>query len=176
MTAGIKSYVSYTAKLKDKYFTAAEKAKYDSLYKAGKYESAEFQDLLMNKLYTQAICRIPVEKWPEPLMRAFKKSNEKIYIQMQGVDEFHVTGNFKNWEMWDRLHNITIPTLVIGGMNDEMGPDDMKREGQLIPNSRTYLCPNGSHLSMYDDQQNYFTNLLSFLKDVDGGKFAADKK
>ena len=176
MTAGIKSYVAYTAKLKDKYFTTAEKAKYDSLYKAGKYASSEFQDLLMNKLYTQAICRIPVEKWPEPLMRAFKKSNEKIYIQMQGVDEFHVTGNFKNWEMWDRLHNITIPTLVIGGMNDEMGPDDMKREGQLIPNSRTYLCPKGSHLSMYDDQQNYFTNLLSFLKDVDGGKFVADKK
>lgn len=176
MTAGIKSYVGYTAKLKDKFFTASEKAKYDSLDKAKKYDSEEFQNLLMNKLYTHVICQLPVEDWPEPLMRAFKKANAPIYIQMQGVDEFHVTGNFRNWEMWDRLPNIKVPTLVIGGMNDEMNPEDMKKEGKLIPNSRTYLCPKGAHMAMYDDQQNYFTNLVAFLKDVDGGKFVADKK
>ena len=44
---------------------------------------------------------------------------------------------------------------------------DMKREGQLISNNRTYLYPNGSHLNMYDDQENYFTNLIAFLKDVE---------
>ena len=140
------------------------------------YESPEYQGLLMNKLYSQVVCRIPVENWPAPLLVAFKKANNTIYNQMQGVDEFHVTGNFKNWEMWDRLPNIKVPTLVIGGMYDEMNPDDMKREGKLIPNSRTYLCPNGSHLSMYDDQQNYFTHLISFLKDVESNQFTADKK
>ncbi len=78
--------------------------------------------------------------------------------------------------MWDRLPNIKVPTLVIGGMNDEMNPEDIRKEGQLIPKSRTYLCPNGSHMSMYDDQQNYFSSLVGFLKDVDNGKFIADKK
>ena len=29
---------------------------------------------------------------------------------------------------------------------------------------------------MYDDQQNYFTNLVTILKNVDGNKFTADKK
>jgi proline iminopeptidase len=176
MTAGMKSYVSYSAQLKQKLFTQQDIKTYDSLDKLKLYESPLYQDLLMNKLYTKVLCRIPVENWPEPLMRAFKKANHSIYIQMQGVDEFHVTGNFKDWEMWDRLPNIKVPTLIIGGMNDEMNPDDMKKEGQLIPNSRTYLCPNGSHLSMYDDQQNYFTNLIAFLKDVDTNKFTADKK
>jgi proline iminopeptidase len=176
MTAGIKSYTSYTAILKNKFFTEAEQVKYDSLYKLGKYNSPEFQDMVMNKLYTHVICQLPVDQWPEPLMRAFKKANDAIYIQMQGVDEFHVTGNFKNWEMWDRLHNITVPTFVIAGMNDEMNPADIRREGRLIPNSRTYLCPHGSHMSMYDDQQNYFNNLIAFLKDVDSDKFVADKK
>lgn len=52
--------------------------------------------------------------------------------------------------MWDRLSNIKVPTLVIGGIYDEMNPEDIRKEGELIPNSRTYLCPNGSHLSMYD--------------------------
>ena len=75
-----------------------------------------------------------------------------------------------------QVYRIKVPTLVIGGMNDEMNPEDMKREGKLIPNSRTHLCPNGSHLSMYDDQQNYFNNLIGFLKDVDTNKFTADKK
>ena len=176
MTASSKSYVTYTAKLKEQILSPQDRATYDSLDKLKAYNSPEFQNLMMNKLYTQVVCRIPVERWPEPLMRAFKKANQTIYIQMQGVDEFHVTGNFKDWDMWDRLPNIKVPTLVIGGMYDEMNPDDIKKEGKLIPNSRTYICPNGSHLSMYDDQQNYFTNLIAFWKDVESNKFIADKK
>lgn len=175
MTAGIKSYVTYAEKLKAKFLDAKDIAKYDSLDKLKLYESPEYQNLLMDKLYTNVVCRFPVENWPEPLFRIFKKANHSIYIQMQGVDEFHVTGNLKNWEMWDRLHNITVPVLVIGGRNDEMNPDDIKKEGQLIPHSRTYLCPNGSHLSMYDDQLNYFNQLVKFLKDVDSNSFKDDK-
>lgn len=176
MTAGVKEYVAYSEQLKKKFFGTEDMKTYDSLDKLQKYDAPQYQELLMNKLYTHVICQLPVEQWPEPLMRAFKKANQSIYIQMQGVDEFHVTGNFKNWEMWDRLSNIKIPTLVLGGMNDEMNPEDMKREGQLIPNSRTYLCPGGSHMAMYDDQRNYFTNLIAFLKDVEEGRFVADKK
>ncbi|OMP76198.1 MULTISPECIES: proline iminopeptidase-family hydrolase [unclassified Chitinophaga] len=176
MTAGMIDYTTYTKQLKEQFFTARDLAVYDSLDKLEKYDSPEYNDLLMNKLYTQAICRLPVESWPEPLLRAFKKANHTIYIQMQGVDEFHVTGNFKNWEFWDKLPDIKTPVMVLGGMHDEMSPEGMKREAQLLPNSRLYLCPNGSHMSMYDDQQRYFTNLVGFLKDVDGGKFVADKK
>lgn len=176
MTAGMKSYTSYSEQLKQKLFTPQDIKTYDSLDKLKQYDSPQYQELLMDKLYTKVVCRIPIADWPEPLMRAFKKANHTIYIQMQGVDEFHVTGNFKDWEMWDRLPNIKVPTLVLGGMYDEMNPEDMKREGKLIPDSRTYLCPNGSHLSMYDDQQNYFTHLIQFLKDVDENKFVADKK
>lgn len=176
MTAGIKSYLPYAEELKKKFLNKQEMDLYDSLDKLKLYASPEYQNLLMSKLYVHTVCQMPLENWPEPLMRAFKKANQSIYIQMQGVDEFHVTGNFKNWEMWDRLPSIKVPTLVIGGMQDEMNPDDMKKEGKLIPNSRTYLCPNGSHMSMYDDQQNYFSNLIGFLKDVETDKFIADKK
>ena len=174
MTAGIKSYVAYTAKLKQELFTPQEIKKYDSLDKLQQYDSPEYQGLLMGKLYANVACRL--DPWPEPLMRAFKKANTSIYIQMQGVDEFHVTGNFKNWEMWDRLPNIKVPALVIGGEKDEMNPEDMRKEGKLIPNSRTYLCPSGSHLSMYDNQQDYFNNLIGFLKDVEENKFKPDPK
>jgi proline iminopeptidase len=176
MTAGMKSFLSYSQKQKNEFLTKPELATFDSLDRLKLYDSPEYQGLLITKLYTRNICRIPVENWPEPMMRSFKKANHSIYVQMQGVDEFHVTGNFKDWEMWDRLPNITVPTLVIGGMKDEMNPDDIKKEGQLLPNSRTYLCPDGSHMSMYDDQQNYFKSLITFLKDVEDNKFTLDKK
>jgi proline iminopeptidase len=176
MTAGMKDFVSYVTQLKQQIFTERELALYDSLDKLKQYNSPQYTELLMNKLYTQVLCRLPMEKWPEPLLRAFKKVNTVVYQQMQGVDEFHVTGNFKDWEFWDRLPDIKIPILVLGGMKDEMNPESLKKEGQLLPDGRTYLCPNGSHMAMYDDQQNYFTNMIAFLKEVDNGSFTADKK
>ncbi len=174
MTAGTQSYLAYANQVKQKFFPPDVMKTFDSLDNLKKYDAPEYQEILMKNLYSHVICQL--DPWPEPLMRVLKKANMAIYAQMQGVDEFHVTGNLKNWEMWDRLKNITIPTLVLGGMNDEMNPEDMKREGKLIPNSRTYLCPKGSHFAMYDDQQNYFNNLVAFLKDVDGGQFKADPK
>jgi len=174
MTASIQSYLPYAETLKQKFFSKEDLQKFDSLDKLHKYDDPEYQTLLMNDLYTHTICQL--NPWPEPLMRAFVKANTNIYIQMQGVDEFHVTGNFKDWDMFPSLKNITVPTLVIGGMNDEMNPEDMKKEGSLIPNSRTYLCPKGSHMSMYDDQQNYFRELIRFIKETDENKFVADKK
>jgi proline iminopeptidase len=176
MTAGIKSYLPYAEKLKKQFLSARDIEVYDSLDKLKLYNSAAYQDLLMSRLYTHTICQLPVDQWPEPLMRAFKKENSAIYIQMQGVDEFHITGNFKNWEFWDSLPGIKVPVLVIGGMFDEMNPEDLKKEGHLLPNSRTYLCPNGSHMSMYDDQINYFSNLIAYLKDVENGQFVPDRK
>jgi proline iminopeptidase len=176
MTASAKSYVTNTAKLKTEILTGKDIATYDSLDKLKAYDKPEYQNLLLTKLYTRVLCRLPLEQWPEPLTRAFRLVNNNIYVQMQGVDEFHITGNIKNWDMWDRLPNIEVPTLVLGARYDEMSVEDMRREGHLIPNSRTYICQNGSHLSMYDDQQNYFTSIIDFLKDVENNKFVPDKK
>jgi len=176
MTAGMKDFTSYIGVLKERIFTPKEKLLYDSLDREKAYTSPQYTDLLMNKLYTRVFCRMPLEQWPEPILRAFRKINTTIYVQMQGVDEFHVTGNFSNWEFWDKLPNIKVPALVLGAVNDEMNPAGIKREGALIPNSRTYLCPNGGHMAMYDDQEHYFQALIAFLKDVESGSFRADPK
>ena len=98
------------------------------------------------------------------MTRSFRLMNEKIYEQMQGKSEFLVTGNLKNWERWDRLHEIKTRALTIGAKYDEMDPDDMKRMAALMPNARFAYCPNGSHLCMWDDQAVYFRHLLAFLK------------
>jgi proline iminopeptidase len=34
---------------------------------------------------------------------------------------------------------------------------------QQLPLGRYLFCPEGSHLSMYDDQRRYFSGLVDFL-------------
>jgi proline iminopeptidase len=47
----------------------------------------------------------------------------------------------------------------------------MKWMSTQVKKGRYLYCPNGSHLSMWDDQEHYFSGLIQFIKDVDGGKF-----
>ena len=59
-------------------------------------------------------------------------------------------------------------TLRCVGVHDTMDPEHMKWMSTQVQNGRFLLCPNGSHMSMYDDQVNYFPGLIQFIKDVDG--------
>jgi len=52
-----------------------------------------------------------------------------------------------------------------------MDPKHLEWMSQEVKNGRYLLCPDGSHLPMYDDQQVYFDGLLRFLQDVNEGAF-----
>jgi proline iminopeptidase len=91
-------------------------------------------------------------------------ANQQVYNHMQGKSEFVVTGTFKNWERWADLHRIMVKTLVLGAEYDTMAPDDLRRMAELMPNATAAICPNGSHLAMWDDQENYFAFLMEFLR------------
>jgi proline iminopeptidase len=40
-----------------------------------------------------------------------------------------------------------------------------------VQKGRYLLCPNGSHMAMYDDQKVYVDGLIRFVRDVDAGLF-----
>jgi proline iminopeptidase len=40
----------------------------------------------------------------------------------------------------------------------------MKWMSMQFPKGEFELCPNGGHMSMWDDQEHYFPGLLAFLK------------
>jgi proline iminopeptidase len=164
MAAGTKSYLKRTAELKQKLLPAAKLARFNALETKHSYDSPEYQKILMEDLYSKMICRI--QPWPEPVERSFRHLNEKIYAQIQGKSEFEVTGSMKDWERWDRLHEIKVKALTIGAKYDEMDPRDMQKMATLMPNASSFICENGSHLCMWDDQAVYFKNLLQFLKTV----------
>lgn len=127
----------------------------------GDYDAPEYQEVLMREVYARHVCRL--DPWPEPVQRAFRMMNAKIYNIMQGPDEFNITGNFRDWDIWARLPGIRTPTLLIGARHDEMDPAQIERMGRLIPGARVFICPAGSHMAMYDDQAAYFGALLEFL-------------
>lgn len=138
--------------------------------KKGDFENPKYMELLMPNFYAKHICRMPVEQWPEPVTRSFAKMNHSLYVTMQGPSEFGIGGNLINWDVSKQLPQIKTPTLTIGGTHDTMDPEHMKWMSTQVQKGRFLLCPNGSHMDMYDDQAHYFPGLIQFIKDVDGGK------
>jgi len=166
MTAGIPAYEAYAQELLAE-LSEEDRKTLAKFAAEGKFDAPEYQAIMMGKVYAQHLIRL--DPWPEPVARAFKKFNEKIYNTMQGPNEFVITGNFKNWDRWADLPKIKVPTLIIAGGKGTMNPEDIRRMGKLIPRSRVVIT-NGSHLEMYDDQETYFRELVKFIKDIEAGK------
>lgn len=137
------------------------------------FENPRYMELLMQHHYTEHVLRAPMEEWPEPVIRSLNHVNPEVYIYMQGYSEFGITGDatLKDWDRTEEISSITVPTLVIGGTHDTMDPDHMEWMSEQMPNSRFLLCPDGSHLSQYDDQKTYMEGLIRFTKDVNEGIF-----
>ena len=137
------------------------------------FENPRYNELLFEHHYTEHILRMPLNEWPEAINRTFKHINPNIYVYMQGYSEFGISGDatLKNWDVKAELPKISVPTLTIGSKHDSMDPKHMEWMATQVQNGRFLYCPNGSHLSQYDDQKVYFEGLLKFIKDVDGGVF-----
>lgn len=135
------------------------------------FDNPRYSELLYKHFYTQHILRRPMEEWPDPVNRMFAKLNATIYTMMQGPSEFGIAGNLEKWDFTPNLPKIKVPTLIIGATNDTMDPAHMKMVSEKVQKGRFLLCPNGSHCSMWDDQEHYFPGLIGFIKDVDAGKF-----
>ena len=168
MMSSIPEYSKYQATLHAK----MPKAAVDSIkmYEANQqYTDPNYQRLLMSEYYTKHICRL--DPWPEAVNRSVKHLNYSIYLMMQGPSEFSVSGRLLNWDRSKDLPKITVPTLTVGATNDTMDPEHMKWMSTQVKKGRFLLCPEGSHMCMWDDQKNFFPGVTKFILDVDQGKF-----
>jgi proline iminopeptidase len=128
------------------------------------FTNPRYMELLTPHYYNQHICRI---SWPEPMNRAFGRLNSSLYVTMQGPSEFGVSGKLTSWDRKKDLPKLTIPTLTIGAKYDTMDPKHMQWMATQVQNGTYLFCPNGSHMSMYDDQLVYMNGLVSFLKKLE---------
>lgn len=164
------AYDRYAEEVLAKQMDPVVLAEIKSIEAKGDFSNPRYMELLMPHFYNRHICRIPLDDWPDPLKRALNKINPVIYVGMQGPSEFGISGKLEKWDVTARLPEIKVPTLVIGATHDTMDPAHMQWVAQQVAKGRFLLCPDGSHMCMWDDQSHYFPGLISFLKEVDQGK------
>ncbi len=140
-----------------------------ALEAAGKYTDPRYEELLL-PYYEQHVLRLPAAQWPEPVQRAFSKTNKAVYVPMQGPSEMGASGILLEWDRTADLKKIPVPTLVIGAEHDTMDPKYMQMMSRQFPRGDYLYLPNGSHMAMYDDQQVYFAGLIAWLRKVDAAR------
>jgi proline iminopeptidase len=127
------------------------------------FSNPKYMELLYPNFYMEHILRMPLEAWPEPVNRSFAKMNQSLYVSMQGPSEFGISGKLEKWDVKASLKNITVPTLVVGAKHDTMDPSHMEWISKEVKKGSYLFCPNGSHMSLYDDQEIFMNGLISFL-------------
>ncbi len=157
-------YDSYAENVLSKMMDSAVLEEIRSIEARGDFENPRYMELLMPNFYVKHIMKIPMEEWPDGVLRAFNKLNQTIYVMMQGPSEFGISGKLEKWDITTKLPDILVPTLVIGAQDDTMDPEHMKWVSTQVKNGTFLLCPKGSHMAMWDDQEHYFPGLISWLK------------
>ena len=172
MVPSIPDYINYATKVLGPELGEGVLEEIKALEAEGEFENKRYVELVTKYYYPKHILRMPLEEWPDPVNRAFNKLNYGLYLRMQGPSEFGVVGNakLKDWDRKADLKNIEVPALSIGGKYDTMDPEQMKWMAEQMPNGKYLHCPNGSHMSMYDDQETYVNGLIDFIQDVHDGK------
>jgi len=137
-----------------------------NLERTGRTQDPLYMKLLIPNFYNQHICRLP--EWPDPVNRSLlKHGNSVIYTMMQGPSEFGLSGRLSNWERKEDLPKLEIPVLTVGAKYDTMDPEHMRWMSTKVKKGKYLYCPNGSHLSMWDDQQVFMKGVIEFIHEVD---------
>ncbi len=174
MVASIPDYNKYAYDVLARQMDPKVFAEIMDIEKKKDFDNPRYEELLTPNFYMQHICRL--DPWPEPVVRCFTHLNtmkipKQIYVMMQGPSEFGASGRLVNWDIKNRLKEIKIPTLMVGAKHDTMDPKAMEEQSKLVQKGRYLFCPNGSHMSMWDDQKVFMNGVIQFIKDVDSGSF-----
>ena len=133
------------------------------------FNNPRYFELLIPNYYKVHLCRL--NEWPDGFNRSMKHVNSEIYTMMQGPSEFGISGRLAKWDIKARLKEIAVPTLMIGAKYDTMDPKAMEEQSKLVQHGRYLYCPNGSHLSMWDDQKVFMAGVVDFINDVHSNTF-----
>jgi proline iminopeptidase len=168
MVASAPEYGQYAATVLARQMDPAVLAEIRSIEAKKDFANPRYMELLLPHFYHEHLCRL--KEWPDGFNRAMKHANGTIYTMMQGPSEFGISGRLAQWDIKDRLKEIKVPTLMIGAKHDTMDPAAMEAQSKMVQHGKYLYCPNGSHLSMWDDQVVFMNGVIKFIKEVDKGE------
>lgn len=134
---------------------------------AGTTDSEEYQAATM-EFYRRHLCRR--DPWPVELEEAFANLGWDVYTTMWGPSEFHATGTLAEFNVTDRLAEITVPTLFTAGRYDEATPETTAWFQSLVPGSSLSIFEESAHMTMLDEPERYNEVLRDFLREVEASE------
>ncbi|OBG64100.1 proline iminopeptidase [Mycobacterium sp. E3298] len=161
--ASIPQFSQMVARLKTELDPATQSA-IDRHEAAGTTYTAEYQDAIRtwNETY---LCR--VRPWPPELLAAFANMGTDIFETMFGPSDFHIVGTIRDWDVFDRLPEITLPTLVLAGRFDECVPEHMWEMHRRIAGSRYELFESSAHMPFIEEPAKFDRVMRDFLRHHD---------
>ena len=116
----------------------------------------------VEEYYSRHVCRVPM---PDYVQASFAQLAEDptVYGTMWGPNEFAPVGSLSDWTVVDRLSAINVPTLVISGEFDEATSECQVPFVENIADVQQVVVPGGSHLSMVEKPEFYFSTVRKFL-------------
>jgi len=140
----------------------------------GTTTSQEYQDAVL-VFYRRHVCR--ADPWPDCVTRTFEKlaSYPEVYNVMNGPSEFHVIGTLKTWDITERLHQISAPTLLLSGRYDEATPMIVETIQQRIPGSEWVIFEESSHMPHVEETERYLQVFSDFLTRVEQGRASTSR-
>jgi L-proline amide hydrolase len=131
----------------------------------GTTDSPEYEEAV-RVYYDRHLCRIP---WPDYLERSFAQLAEDptVYHTMNGPSEFFCIGSLKSWDITDRLHEISTPTLLVSGRYDEATPHIVEQIEARIHGATWQLFEQSSHLPHVEEPEAFLEAVEAFLATID---------
>jgi len=117
--------------------------------------------------YDRHVCRVVPN--PEEVQRSTEQFTQDptVYLTMNGPTEFHCIGTIKDWTIEDRVHAISVPTLLLTGAYDEATELTNRPFAENIPDVRWTVFPESSHMPFVEEPEAYDAAVLRFLDEVD---------
>lgn len=92
-----------------------------------------------------------------------KRFGTESYLTAWGPNEYTPTGTLRDFDYTDRLGEITDPTLIISGTNDECTPLIAKTMADNMPNAIWELLDGARHMTFIDQTDTYKQLLTEWL-------------
>jgi proline-specific peptidase len=163
-SASIREFVDGTAPLKAR-LPGDMPAVMQRCEAAGDFDDPAYRAAVM-EFYRRHLCRL--DPWPACVQRSVRNlDGNPVYATMNGPNEFIVTGHLRDWDRTDRLHEITVPTLITAGRHDEIVPSCAETMHGRIAGSRLVVFEHSAHMAHVEETDAYLRVVADFHRDVE---------
>ncbi len=126
----------------------------------GTTEHPEYQ-AAVTLLMHRHMCRL--EKWPEAVTCSLENIAKPVFSQIFGPYFFNCTGNIRDFNRLEDLHQLKTPTLIIHGEHDYIIPELACIARDNLPNAELTIFRGCSHMPFYENSEQYTKVVLDFL-------------